>query len=156
MIEYQIAFGAGVALVGALGVAALGAQVGQWGYKYIDDGEALGDNKLLKLFKNKRETHPYKGYLGYYYKTPDRTSKVYGEGTHRGGDYKFSRETNYNLLFAVVALLLGPLGLLLAYKLWALVLPVVTVYAVMRLARFSVRLSKKFKLHKDDPEAHKV
>ncbi|HDS0956592.1 hypothetical protein [Pseudomonas sp.] len=111
-----------------------------WSWAWMDDSKPPKRNPLIEAVNKYRGLEPGQGICckyGYQGKDGERKD---GEG---GFFYPF------------LALALGPLALLVAFKLYPVVLAAATALAVAHVARFARRHKKLFDKHIKDPEAHK-
>jgi len=160
MNEWQIA-GIMCGCVLAIWVALL-ITLELWVYvwAWVDDSKP-GKNWLINYFKkfNKWKYPVYNGQyrdgmeiFGYAKDKKFNNSSVWELKVDK--DYKYTHCVTGVICHVILYSSLMPIVLLCCFKVYPLAIACITLITIMFLARFTRRLSKKFKLHVEDKDAH--
>lgn len=107
--------------------------------RYVDDNEGKTEGVI---FKKIASTFGYERYDGLFYAYENKVTKLRSDG-----------DVIIFLVFGIHAMLCMFLWLFKIFP--SVAVGLIVGYAVLYLARFAVRLSKKFKTHISNPDAHK-
>lgn len=165
------AFGLGASLVGLVLVLVVLGFLFSLAHQFVYDEDKLGPNPALKLFlKDQVKFYPIIWGEGFnrpnkiwkYVKEKEYANKTYEEVkketpiTYYEHEVVRINQRRYNNFWACLGLMFfAPFTALVALEIYPVVLFVGTVTALLHLARFTVRLKKKFTSHTIDPNAHK-
>lgn len=164
------AFGLGASLVGLVLVLVGLGFLFSLAHQFVNDEDKRGPNPALKMFTKdlvkfypiiwgEDMTNPHKVWkYSMDKKDEDKTWKETRDTATLYYEYEADRINKqcYTKFWAILAIMfIGPFITLVALEVYPVVLFVGTITALLHLARFSVRLSKKFTSHTIDPNAHK-
>ena len=136
--EYELAVALGIILSVLFVFAVIFERVWFKLYGFIDDSKEAEHSKIIRFLCLR------KGYK-------DRRSEVYWFSIPSGG---ISDGTWPFIQFAL-SLLIGPIAVLMAFKLYALSMFIISSIAVLFLARFAFRAKKVMSKHINNKEIHK-
>jgi hypothetical protein len=139
--EYEIAFLCGVVIAALWIVAYLLCRFGQWAWAWVDDAKVGKRNLIVNwLAMMQGYTHRDPGYdTEFVYWNKDKSDSAVGI---------------LPFLQALLATSIAPMAIVIAFKLYAVTLIVLTLMVTAWVARFSRRHKKLFDKHIVDKDAH--